>query len=596
MERMLKKLEEMAALMSRYITPVTDLLLSNMLSFLSYLAEWLFAVVFPGPDFGKAAVALHSVGPVLSFIAGCTSNDAFFLAFVPGVIAGVGLSIAFEQRQEQRSLARRRKAGYVAILSSISMEDVRKLFPWESLPHWVGFSEHEKTHWLNQQLVKVWPFFNEAYSRMLMESWEPYIDFYKPKVATSVKFVKLTLGTIAPQFKGIHKLHTSGDEIVLDAETEWEGNPSCILSVGLPIGVSVPAQVKDITMTLVLRFIIKPLVDELPCFGAITYLIRKKASCLQEMIRVAIMESLCWPMRACIHVIPHIDKFPKSAVGILDIRLTQARDLGQINCIQSPDAFAMFYIHPVPGLIRRSTTIKNTLNPVWNEMFELEVEDPVQQKLVIFLLDEGATQEFQVLGCTKLNLEDLENGIVSERWLKLVMNLEHYQQVNIEVVYRSYMDEEVQLENILVPIKVAENEQEFSCKGKLWEKIQGVLTVTVLRPENLVPSDYNGKGDPFVNLNPVWNQTFHFFVANAVQDMLIVEVWDKDTFGKEVAVDEYRVFDFMGTCAMTLTKVLQEEELTTDVRLMGVEIGRLFLGLKWGRITGNHRLSTPTLE
>jgi hypothetical protein len=42
---------------------------------------------------------------------------------------------------------------------------------------------------------------------------------------------------------GIHKLHTSGDEIVLDAETEWEGNPSCILSVGLPIGVSVPAQV-----------------------------------------------------------------------------------------------------------------------------------------------------------------------------------------------------------------------------------------------------------------------------------------------------------------------------------------------------------------
>jgi hypothetical protein len=115
MERMLKKFEEMAALISRYIiTPVTDLLsfnvlLPNMLSFVSYLVEWFFAVVFPGPDFGKAAVSLHSVGPVLSFMAGCTSNDAFFLAFVPGVIAGVGLSIAFEQRQEQRSLARRRK-------------------------------------------------------------------------------------------------------------------------------------------------------------------------------------------------------------------------------------------------------------------------------------------------------------------------------------------------------------------------------------------------------------------------------------------------------------------------------------------------------
>jgi hypothetical protein len=139
MQRMLKKFEEMAALMSGCIMHVTDLLynllLPNMLSFVSYLAQWFFAVLFPGPDFGKAAVAFHTIGPVLSFIAGCTSNDAFFLAFVPGVIAGVGLSKAFEQRQEQRSLARRRKAGYVAILSSISMEDARKLFPWESLPH-----------------------------------------------------------------------------------------------------------------------------------------------------------------------------------------------------------------------------------------------------------------------------------------------------------------------------------------------------------------------------------------------------------------------------------------------------------------------------
>ncbi len=34
-------------------------------------------------------------------------------------------------------------------------------------------------------------------------------------------------------------------------------------------------------------------------------------------------------------------------------------------------------------------------------------------------------------------------------------------QVNIEVVYRSYTDEEAQLESIVVPTKVAENEQEY---------------------------------------------------------------------------------------------------------------------------------------
>lgn len=44
----------------------------------------------------------------------------------------------------------------------------------------------------------------QAYSISLMESWEPYLDFYKPNIATSVNFVKLTLGTVAPEIKGLH--------------------------------------------------------------------------------------------------------------------------------------------------------------------------------------------------------------------------------------------------------------------------------------------------------------------------------------------------------------------------------------------------------
>lgn len=34
------------------------------------------------------------------------------------------------------------------------------------------------------------------------------------------------------------------------------------------------------------------------------------------------------------------------------------------------------------------------------------------------------------------------------------------------------------------------------------------------------------------SLNPVWNQTFDFVVEDGLHDMLIVEVWDHDTFGK----------------------------------------------------------------
>lgn len=33
-------------------------------------------------------------------------------------------------------------------------------------------------------------------------------------------------------------------------------------------------------------------------------------------------------------------------------------------------------------------------------------------------------------------------------------------------------------------------------------------------------------------LNPVWNQTFDFVVEDGLHDMLILEVYDHDTFGK----------------------------------------------------------------
>lgn len=34
------------------------------------------------------------------------------------------------------------------------------------------------------------------------------------------------------------------------------------------------------------------------------------------------------------------------------------------------------------------------------------------------------------------------------------------------------------------------------------------------------------------SLDPVWNQTFDFVVEDALHDLLLVEVYDHDTFGK----------------------------------------------------------------
>ncbi|GMQ07263.1 hypothetical protein CsSME_00051533 [Camellia sinensis var. sinensis] len=119
--------------------------------------------------------------------------------------------------------------------------------------------------------------------------------------------------------------------------------------------------------------------------------------------------------------------------------------------------------------------------------------------------------------------------------------------------------------------------------------VRGVLSVTVISAEDLPPADLMGKADPYVvltmkktetkkktwvvneNLNPVWNQTFDFVVEDGLHDMLILEVWDHDTFGK----------DYMGRCILTLTRVILEGEFKDSFQVEEAKSGKLNLYLKW---------------
>ncbi|KAL6554550.1 Synaptotagmin-5 [Orobanche hederae] len=119
--------------------------------------------------------------------------------------------------------------------------------------------------------------------------------------------------------------------------------------------------------------------------------------------------------------------------------------------------------------------------------------------------------------------------------------------------------------------------------------VRGVLSVTVISAEDLPPADMMGKADPYVvltlkktesknktrvvndSLNPVWNQTFDFVVEDGLHDMLILELWDHDTFKK----------DYMGRCILTLTRVLLEGEYKDSFRLDDAKSGSINLHLKW---------------
>ncbi|KAK9141764.1 hypothetical protein Syun_011164 [Stephania yunnanensis] len=544
----------------------------------------------------------------------------------------------------------------IAAFARMTMEDSRKILPAEHYPSWVVFSQREKLNWLNEHLSKIWPYVDEAVSELVRSSVEPVLEQYRPVILSSLKFKKFTLGTVAPQFTGVCIIEDGEPGVSMELDMQWDGNPSIILDINTRLGVALPIQVKNIGFTGVFRLIFKPLVDELPCFGAISYSLREKGT-----IRDAIEDSITWPVRKIVPILPgDYSDLELKPVGALEVKLVQAKELSNKDIIGKSDPFAILYVRPLRDRTKTSKTINNQLNPIWNEHFDFVVEDASTQNLTVKIFDDEGIQASELIGCAQMRIKDLEPGKVKDVWLKLVKDLEVQRdtknrgQVHLELLYVPYGMESgftnpfapqfsmTALEKVLdVETEQPEAvEVEKAAAQKRKEVIvRGVLSVTVMSAEDLPAVDLMGKADPYVvltmkkteaknktrvvlslfffffkeetnfppprlkprpltyipnakpmsyslvgrsklsnslavvndSLNPTWNQTFDFVVEDGLHDMLCMEVYDHDTFGK----------DYMGRCILTLTRVILEGEYNDSYPLEEAKSGKLNLHLKW---------------
>ncbi|XWS27063.1 hypothetical protein CRYUN_Cryun26dG0084300 [Craigia yunnanensis] len=519
----------------------------------------------------------------------------------------------------------------VAAFARMTVEDSRTILPAQFYPPWVVFSQRQKLTWLNQHLTKIWPFVNEAASDLIKTSVEPMLEQYRPTILSSLKFSKFTLGTVAPQFTGVCIVEDGADSVTMEMEMQWDANSSIILDIKTYVGVSLPVQVKDIGFTGVFRLIFKPLVNEFPCFGAVSFSLRKKkkldftlkviggdistipglSDAIESTIRDAIEDSIMWPVRKIIPILPgDYSDLELKPVGILELKLVQARDLTNKDIVGKSDPYAVLFVRPLPDKTKKSKTINNELNPIWNEHYEFVIEDVTTQHLVVRIYDDEGVQASELNGCAQVQLRDLEPGKVKDVWLNLVKDLEiqrdtkYRGQVHLELLYCPFGTENgftnpfaskfsmTSLEKVLKSgangTDAIENEKAVTQKKKE-VIIRGVLSVTVICAEDLPVVDLMGKADPYVvlkmkksearnktrvvndSLNPVWNQTFDFVVEDGLHDMLILEVWDHDTFGK----------DYMGRCILTLTRVILEGEYKDSLQVEGTKSGKLNMHLKW---------------
>ncbi|CAF1882731.1 BnaCnng20110D [Brassica napus] len=550
----------------------------------------------------------------------------FLFGLFIGIAVSIGLVVSFARYSNVRSIRRAELARTIAAFARMTVQDSRKLLPGEFYPSWV-------LNWLNLELEKIWPYVNEAASELIRSSVEPVLEQYTPAMIASLKFSKLTLGTVAPQFTGVSILENESgpNGITMELEMQWDGNPKIVLDVKTLLGVALPIEVKNVGFTGVFRLIFKPLVDEFPCFGALSYSLREKkgldftlkvvggeltsipgiSDALEETILDAIEDSITWPVRKIIPILPgDYSDLELKPVGTLDVKLVQAKDLSNKDLIGKSDPYAVVFIRPLPNKTKKTKTISNSLNPIWNEHFEFVVEDVSTQHLTVRVFDDEGVGSSQLIGAAQVPLNELEPGKVKDIWLKLVKDLvvqrdtKNRGQVQLELLYCPLGKESgfknpfnpnyslTILEKVLKPESEdsdATDVKSSQSPNKTDVIVRGVLSVTVVAAEDLPAVDFMGKADPFVvitlkkseaksktrvvpdSLNPVWNQTFDFVVEDALHDLLIFEVWDHDKFGK----------DKIGRVIMTLTRVMLEGEFQEWYALDGAKSGKLCIHLKW---------------
>lgn len=548
---------------------------------------------------------------------------AFLFGAILGLVLGVAVVMAFARLENSRAEQRRELAATVSSFSKLTLQDLRKLIPPEFYPSWVSFTQKQKLKWLNHELVKIWPFVSQAASELIRTSVEPVFEQYKSFILASLHFSKLTLGTVAPQFTGVSIMDSDSSGITMELELQWDGNPNIVLDIETTLGISLPVQVKNIGFTGVLRLVFKPLVSEFPCFGAVCCSLREKSKvdftlkvvggemtaipgisdAIEGTIRDTIEDTLTWPNRIIVPIVPgDYSDLELKPVGLLEVKLVEARDLMNKDLVGKSDPFAVLYIRPLREKTKKSKTINNDLNPIWNEHYEFVVEDTSTQHLTVKIYDDEGLQPSEIIGCARVYLADLQPGKVKDVWLDLVKDLEIQRdkkprgQVHLELLYYPFGKHEgisnpfanqIQLTSLEKVLKTESNGFDVTQRKNII--MRGVLSVTVISAEDLPPMDVMGKADPFVvlylkkgetkkktrvvteTLNPIWNQTFDFVVEDALHDLLMVEVWDHDTFGK----------DYIGRCILTFTKVILEGEFQDTFVLQGAKSGKLNLHFKW---------------
>uniref|UniRef100_A0A673XG59 Extended synaptotagmin 2 n=1 Tax=Salmo trutta TaxID=8032 RepID=A0A673XG59_SALTR len=270
---------------------------------------------------------------------------------------------------------------------------VQQSLTTSDLPSWVNFPDVERVEWLNKTVRQMWPYICQFIEKLFHETIEPAVKGTNSHLSTFC-FSKIDMGDKPLRINGV-KVYTENvdkRQIIMDLQISFVGNTEIDVDVKR---YYCKAGIKSIQLHGVLRVVMEPLLGDMPLVGALSLFFLKKPlleinwtgltnildipglnGFSDSLIQDIIYSYLVLPNRITIPLVGDVElaqlRFPMPK-GVLRIHFLEAQDLegkdkflgGLIKGKSDP-----YGVLQIGNQLFQSKTVKESLHPKWNEVYE----------------------------------------------------------------------------------------------------------------------------------------------------------------------------------------------------------------------------------
>ncbi|XP_041823468.1 extended synaptotagmin-2 isoform X2 [Melanotaenia boesemani] len=448
------------------------------------------------------------------------------------------------------------------------------------LPQWVHFPDVERVEWLNKTVKQMWPYICQFVEKVFHEMIEPTVKESHAQLSTFC-FSKIDIGDKPLRINGV-KVYTENvdkRQIIMDLQISFVGNTEIEVDIKR---YYCKAGIKSIQIHGVLRVVMEPLLGDIPLVGALSLFFLKKPlvdinwtgltnildipglnGFSENLIQDIIYSYVVLPNRVTIPLVGDTElaslRFPMPK-GVLRIHFLEAQDLegkdkflgGLIMGKSDP-----YGVLQIGNQLYHSKTVKQTLHPKWNEVYEALVYEPSGQHLEIELFDEDPDKD-DFLGSLMIDLTEVHKEQKVDEWFEL--EEAPTGKLHLKLEWLSLYSTPEKLDQVLQCVRA---DRSLANDG-----LSSALLVVYLDSAKNLPSAKKTSSEPspyvqftvghktheskirYKTKEPLWEDCFSFLVHNPRRQELEVEIKD----------DKHKCT--LGNLTVPLSGLLQEEDMT----------------------------------